>query len=192
MYFPSTPKELFRKTFCEVIDRAVSGINERFHQPGYQVFETLENIVLKAAKGKDFLPLISAEITKKYCEDINFDGLISQLNMLPNLIEEPVEDFSSFLKWFQSTMYQHLLSQVGILLKLLLVLPATNAMSERSFSTLRRVKTYLRSTMSQDRLNSLMILHIYKEHTSALDPQVIISRFVGVNKRRAERIRHTV
>ena len=50
-----------------------------------------------------------------------------------------------------------------------LVMPASNAMSERSFSTLRRVKTYLRSTMRQDRLNYLMILHVHKERTDALD-----------------------
>ena len=41
------------------------------------------------------------------------------------------------------------LCYVWVLFKLLLVMPATNASSERSFSALRRVKTYLRSTMSQ-------------------------------------------
>ena len=38
--------------------------------------------------------------------------------------------------------------------KLILVMPATNAVSERSFSTLRRLKTWLRSTMNQDKLNA--------------------------------------
>ena len=46
-----------------------------------------------------------------------------------------------------------LLSQVVILARLMLVVPATNAISEHSFSSLHRVKTYLRSTMNQDRLN---------------------------------------
>ena len=40
-----------------------------------------------------------------------------------------------------------LMSQVSKLVKLLLVMPATNAGSERSFSAVRRIKTYLRSTM---------------------------------------------
>ena len=39
-----------------------------------------------------------------------------------------------------------LISQVLTLLHLILVMPATNASSERSFSMMRRVKTYLRST----------------------------------------------
>ena len=54
-----------------------------------------------------------------------------------------------------------LMSQVSKLVKLLLVMPATNAGSERSFSAVRRIKTYLRSTMSQQRLNHLMLLHVH-------------------------------
>ena len=39
-----------------------------------------------------------------------------------------------------------LLSEVCALGKLILVMPATNAVSERSFSALKPVKTYLRAT----------------------------------------------
>jgi hypothetical protein len=38
--------------------------------------------------------------------------------------------------------YSELLSEVSIVLKLILVLPATNAQSERVFSGLKRIKTY--------------------------------------------------
>ena len=41
--------------------------------------------------------------------------------------------------------------------------PASNANSERVFSSLRRVKTYLRYTMTQTRLENLMTLAIHKE-----------------------------
>ena len=44
------------------------------------------------------------------------------------------------------------------LIQILLTLPVSNASSERSFSCLRRVKTWLRSTMNQDRLNSIAIV----------------------------------
>ena len=47
--------------------------------------------------------------------------------------------------------------------KLVLVMPATNAVSERCFSAMCRLKTYLRSSMGQSRLNHIMILSIYKE-----------------------------
>ena len=58
------------------------------------------------------------------------------------------------------------------------MMPATNAISGRSFSALRRVKTYLRSTMKQTRLNHLMILHVHKEKTESLCLHDIDNEFV--------------
>ena len=48
-------------------------------------------------------------------------------------------------------------------------MPATNAISERSFSALKRVKTYLRSTTGEGRLNHLMLLHVHKELADSID-----------------------
>ena len=71
-----------------------------------------------------------------------------------------------------------LISQVKCLMQLILVMPATNASSERSFSALQRVKTYLRTTMTQERLNYLMIIHVHKERTDALDMKTLLNEFV--------------
>ncbi len=59
-------------------------------------------------------------------------------------------------------------SEIVTLLKIVLVNSSTNAASERLFSVMRRIKTYLRSPMSQARLNSIMILHVHKERTDRL------------------------
>ena len=66
-----------------------------------------------------------------------------------------------------------------LLLKLILVLPATNATSEHSFSALRRVKSYLRNTMGQKRLNTLMVLHVHKDLTDKLNLKDVANEFVG-------------
>jgi hypothetical protein len=58
------------------------------------------------------------------------------------------------------------------------LLPATNATSERAFSSLKRVKTCLRSSMSQSRLASLLVLHTHKDFTDQLDRQEIIKEFI--------------
>ena len=50
-------------------------------------------------------------------------------------------------------------------LKLYLVSPATNAVSERSPSSMPRIKNWLRTTVSQERLNYGMLLSIHKEKT---------------------------
>lgn len=77
-----------------------------------------------------------------------------------------------------------LLSQVKCLVQLILVMPATNASSERSFSALRREKNYLRSTMTQERLNYLMLLHVHKEKTDSLDLKEVLNEFVGCSEHR--------
>ena len=47
------------------------------------------------------------------------------------------------------------------LLKILSILPVSSAECERAFSTLKRLKTYLRSTMGQDRLSFLALINIH-------------------------------
>ena len=50
--------------------------------------------------------------------------------------------------------------------------------SERSFSAVRCIKTYLRSTMAQQRLNNLMILHVHKSHIDNLNLVVVANDFI--------------
>ena len=70
-----------------------------------------------------------------------------------------------------STGQKAFYKQVCTVACLILVLPATNAASERSFSTMRRLR---RSTMGQARLNHLMVLNIHKE---ILDLWMIANEF---------------
>ena len=69
-------------------------------------------------------------------------------------------------------------------IKLILVMPATNAVNEGSFSSLRRVETYFRATMTQDRLNHLMVFHVHKDLTDKLNLNDIGNEFVGQSEHR--------
>ena len=51
-------------------------------------------------------------------------------------------------------------SNIHTLIRILCTLPITSAECERSFSTLRRLKTYLRSTMSSERESGLVLMNI--------------------------------
>ena len=75
-------------------------------------------------------------------------------------------------------------SEVCTVVRLILVMPASNAISERTFSVMRRVKTYLRSTMNQSRLNHVMILNIYKGQLDNLDLTAIANDFVSGSEHR--------
>jgi hypothetical protein len=49
------------------------------------------------------------------------------------------------------------------ILLILYTMPASTATTGRSFSVFRRLKTYLRTTMLQDRLTSLAVLHVHRD-----------------------------
>ena len=70
-------------------------------------------------------------------------------------------------------------------MKLILVMPATNATSERTFSALRK-KSYLRSTMSQVRLNHLMVLHVHKALTDTIKLENIADELVSSSQHRTK------
>ena len=70
------------------------------------------------------------------------------------------------------------LCEVIKVVKLILLAPATNAVSEHLFSTLKRLKTCLRSTMGDKRLQNLMLLHIHKELTDSINLVDVANKFV--------------
>ena len=82
----------------------------------------------------------------------------------------------------QLLRYQHLFPELCKLFRLLLIMPATSATSERSFSSLRLVKSYLRTPMKQERLNHLLLLHIHKDRQ--IDFLAAMREFVLLNDER--------
>ena len=84
----------------------------------------------------------------------------------------------------KSEIYKGMLQEVDKLLKLYFTFPVTTATAERSFSSLRNIKTYLRSTMTSNRLNNLFLLYVHKKVTDSLDLHKIGNDFVNVNNRR--------
>lgn len=75
-------------------------------------------------------------------------------------------------------------SEVCALLHTVLTVPVTTATAERTFSNLRLLKTFLRSTMTQPILNHVMLKYIYKERTDKLNLTSIAAKFIAVNDRR--------
>ena len=57
-------------------------------------------------------------------------------------------------------------------------MPTTNAVSERSFSAMRRLYTYLRTNMGSSRLNNAMVLHIHKDRLDKLSMVDVANDFV--------------
>ena len=73
---------------------------------------------------------------------------------------------------------------IDTILCIMLTMPVTSATAERSFSVLRRLKTYVRSTMNNDRLSSLALMHIHRDFSVDLDK--VMEKFVSAKTRRTD------
>ena len=126
-------------------------------------------------------------VTDFYGGDIDKTRLETQLTMVKTLcsdLESPgFRDIAEKFKSLSQAEQFHF-SEVVNLLRLLLVMPATNAVSERSASALRLIKTYLRSSMSQLRTNNLMVLHIHNEHLDQLNMVEVANDFISGSEHR--------
>ncbi|WAR26177.1 LOW QUALITY PROTEIN: P52K-like protein [Mya arenaria] len=67
-------------------------------------------------------------------------------------------------------------------LTLLMVMPVSTATVERSFSVMRRVKTYLRSTMGTERLSGLGRMNVYKDRE--ISAERFVDKFANQQNRR--------
>ena len=114
------------------------------------------------------------------CLKVVYSNLLAVLSDAISDVIVKMKDVVSSALAFTSNC--NIFSEVGKLLQLMHVLPVTTASAERSFSSLRRLKMYFRTTMSTQRLNHLMPLWVHRCCTESLNVQKIISEFVSRNQ----------
>ena len=120
-----------------------------------------------------------------YNDDFNAHMIKIQLHLLPSVMTDNI-NINSFKEIrnqvkLLSCAKKAYISDAIKLLKLLAVMPATNAVSESSFSTMRRLYTYTRTNMSESRLNHMMILHVHMTKTDSLSLINIANEFVKLS-----------
>lgn len=185
-WHPETSEEMYRKIFYEALDLIVSAINERFDQPSFKAFAKLEALLLKSLKSED-ISIELAFVKEFYPQDIKVEFLVPQLEIFKVLMKNKnLECFAEVLDAVKSVDHNSkpMISEVITICKLLLVNPATSASGERSLSTARRIKTWLRATMSQKRFNHLAILNIHKKRTDDIDLVDVSNIFASKNDNR--------
>ena len=140
--------------YFNVLDAVINAVKDRFDQFGYTNYENIKQLLLSAVHGKCTQSWVD-EVKKTYEGDINTYLLDSQLESLSvefkNKDSVCIRDINNHMKELGSKTI--MFSGILILLKIMIAAPVTNAVSERSGSQFRRVKTWLRTTMSQERLN---------------------------------------
>ena len=89
-------------------------------------------------------------------------------------IDTLVEALSTFSK---SKSQKMLLPDVVKLARLFLVMPATNASSERAFLGMKRIKTYLCNSTTNNCLNHCVVVHVHAEDVDKMDTIEIAKEF---------------
>ena len=67
------------------------------------------------------------------------------------------------------------------LIKILFTVPISSCTNESTFSALRHLKTYLRFTMGQRRLNNVSTLHIHQDVLYKVDLNKVLNDFISRN-----------
>ena len=133
---------------------------------------------------------------------LDFDGLQSLLDRYETVLKIDRQLLKSEISIFKSTaMFTDILNtehtqimsaelqqypNLLLIMQLAMTLPVSSATCERSFSAMRRVKNYMRSTMLQDRFSALASLHIESDMARKIDIKQLIDEFAQSSARRIQ------
>jgi hypothetical protein len=178
------------ETWYRLIDCILGQLDSRFSEVSFEHIVHAEELLMKAVQGLPF----TDELRKfsLFYDDFDSTRLEIQLQNLQQSSLTKNLQLSQFsvlavTELLKNTPGSHVfLSEVCKLAKLLLVVPVSAASAERSFSSLRRLKTYLRATMGQPRLNNMLLLHCHKERTDKLNLEAIAQTFISAVESRSK------
>ncbi|XP_047124137.2 uncharacterized protein LOC101241093 [Hydra vulgaris] len=170
IYLFSPEKKLEIDFFNPLLDTSLISIRERFIQlENYsEVWGFLYNVDSLQKR---------EEILKSDNNGVLLcDELISIKPFLSEMIKDKITPII-VLNFIKQHKMQDLYPNTWIAMRILLTIPVTVASGEKSFSKMKLIKTYLRSTMPQDRLSSLGTLSIEKNIAENLDFSTLIKDF---------------
>lgn len=175
----TTVGDYYRPLYFLLVDTAVQQLQERFHgNLSLRKYQALENSLLTEECGD-----VATDLS--VYDEIDWADLKIQLQLFRRKRSvRNLSDAVDILKGMAPELRGEY-SEVEKLVRLLLVSPASSAEAERSFSALRRLKTWLRTTMTQRRLNSLAVCHVHQQVLDLVDVDALIEEFVSRNETRA-------
>lgn len=174
------PKQKYKiAVFFHIMDTAINSLELRFCQISEHnnYFAFLYNIYSLRDMPKDELlkhcKKLENILTDKDSSDINGLELADELSVLCTLLDKIMSP-RDVLKFIIELNFG---PNINIAIRILLTLPVTVASGERSFSKLKIIKNFLRSTMLQNRLSGLAMIGIEHKLCDELCFKEIIKQF---------------
>lgn len=143
---------------------------------------SLEKILLSG----NFPARSEFDVYDRYSEFSQSNSLHVELQMFRG--KYPVKSVSEAHRIFQEMVpkVRSLFSSVEHLIRLLLICPVSSCTAERSFSALRRLKNWLRNSISHWRLNSIAICHVNQDVLEELDLKLLAIKYAQRSEVRRE------
>ena len=115
---------------------------------------------------------------------LNTDHLESQIQVARNMLLQ-TRPKTTLLMYAQLSAMSCAFPDLLALFKLALTVPVASASAERSFSAMRRIKTYLRASMSANRTSDLTVLSVERQLSSRImeDPSSTITAFAHTHEK---------
>ena len=159
-----TAQDYYRRIYFEAIDLMMNAIaiDQRFDQPSFDTYAKMESLLIKTLNSQDKSEELKF-MEKQYNDDVNISVLTSQMEILQVLLKNGgYFCFDGIIVKIKelANPEREMIKEVITLCKLILVNPATSAAGERSLSTARRLKTWLRSRMTPSPPSQLFYAHI--------------------------------
>ncbi|KAJ8686255.1 hypothetical protein QAD02_022049 [Eretmocerus hayati] len=179
--------------YIPLLDNVLEDLNARFAQNTMELYHLF--ILLPGNSSWNDKEATDASImilSDKYCDLLNLNvgvmraSLQSELNMWRLKWERIGFDTSRKALEYLRMCDEDIFPIVHALLSIFVTLPLSSASAERRFSSLKRIKTWLRSAMGEERLVGLALLHIH--HELELDLDHVIDRYAAMRKRRNDLI----
>lgn len=189
---PQTATQKFKvKTFIPILDSLLSALYKR--KTAYTILRSQFGFIRQLRLlSTDEIKSCATDFVKSYPCDVE-PSLVDELIQFSYLLKSDFgkdlkfEDDLPELKMYKLLKESNLEScfpNVEVLLRIYLCLMVTNCSGERSFSKLGRVKNLQRSTMGQERLNSLMLMSVESELLREIDVSSIIDSFANAKCRK--------
>lgn len=166
-----TVQDHFRtNVFYGIIDTVIMCMNSKFKENDLSLLNSMNNVLFNESPSNQSIE----EVCNTYKVESN--DLSNEIKILNRLfINHECNSIIKKINYIKSNDIQTGFPSYTNILKIFLTIPTNTASNERSFSALRRLKTYLRVTMNQERLSSLAVLYIQKEYP--IDYDYIIDKF---------------
>jgi hypothetical protein len=173
-----------RDYFIVMIDAAIASLTSRFDQMKAfnEVFGFLFNSEnLKSLDEADLwlrCKIFVDKFSHDNSSDVEINDFFQELKVLQVVLPDSMMSASEILKFIKDA---DCYPNVSIAYRILLTVPVTVSSAERSFSKLKLLKNYLRSTMSQERLNGLAMCTIERDILDSIDLSTVLDDFASRN-----------